>query len=75
MCIRDRFRGQCLSRYAANVVSASWDSVIVEVPGQSSLQRIPMLDPLRGTRAQLGALLERSPDVTTLLRELVRSGD
>ena len=75
MCIRDRFRGQCLSRYAANVVSASWDSVIFEVPGQTSLQRIPMLEPLRGTRAQVGEVLERSPDVATLLRELIRSGD
>jgi len=69
------FRGQCLSRYAANVVSASWDSVIFEVPGQTSLQRIPMLEPLRGTRAQVGEVLERSPDVATLLRELIRSGD
>ena len=69
------FRGECLRRYAANVVSASWDSLIFEVPGQSALQRIPMLEPLRGTRGHLGPLLERSPDVGTLLRELLGSGD
>ena len=64
------FRGQCLSRYAAAVVSASWDSLIFEVPGRTSLQRIPMLEPTRGTRAQLQELLDRSPDVATLLAEL-----
>ena len=69
------FRGECLRRYAAQVVSASWDSVVVEVPGQTSLQRIPMPEPLRGTRAQVAAVLDRSPDIATLLRELARSDD
>jgi len=69
------FRGECLRRYAANVVSASWDSLIFEVPGQTALQRLPMLEPLRGTRAQLEAVLDRSPDVGSLLRELFRAAD
>jgi proteasome accessory factor A len=29
-----------------------------------------MLEPLRGTRAGVGALIDRSPDASTLLREL-----
>jgi proteasome accessory factor A len=69
------FRGTCLSRYAANVVAASWDSVIFDVPGQTPLQRVPMLDPHLGTRQQVGALVDRSPDVTTLLRELAAAAD
>ena len=44
--------------------------MIFDVPGHASLQRVPMLEPLRGTRATVGALLDRSPDATTLLREL-----
>ncbi|PID97134.1 MAG: proteasome accessory factor PafA2 [Actinomycetales bacterium] len=68
------FRGQCLSRYADAVVSASWDSVIFDVPGTRSLQRVPMLEPLRGTRAQLESVLDASPDVATLLERLGDTG-
>jgi proteasome accessory factor A len=64
------FRGAVLRRYPDEVVAASWDSVIVEVPGQRQLQRIPMLEPLRGTRAQLGALVESSTSMGELLKHL-----
>ncbi len=67
---RAYFRGGCLARWPDDVVAASWDSVIFEVPGQRTLQRVPMLEPLRGTRASVGPLLEASPDVATLLRGL-----
>ena len=69
------FRGTCLKRYAPDIVAASWDSVIFDVPGQASLQRVPMLEPERGTRAQVGELIERSPDAATLLRELYAGAD
>jgi proteasome accessory factor A len=36
------------------------------------LQRIPMREPLRGTRAHVEALLQRSPDAATLV-DLLRS--
>jgi Pup amidohydrolase len=52
------------------VFSASWDSVVFDVPGHSSLQRVPILEPERGTRAQVGTLLEESVDVMELLRGL-----
>jgi Pup amidohydrolase len=67
---RAYFRGKCLQKYPDQVAAASWDSVIFDVPGQTSLQRVPMLEPLRGTKASVGALLDRSPDAATLLREL-----
>jgi len=69
------FRGTCLKRYAPDIVAASWDSVIFDVPGQASLQRVPMLEPERGTRAQVGELIARSPDAATLLRELYAGAD
>ena len=43
---------------------------IFDIPGQSSLQRVPMRDPARGTRAHVGDLLDRSPDAATLLASL-----
>jgi proteasome accessory factor A len=64
------FRGTCLDRFPAQIAAASWDSVIFDVPGRQALQRVPMLEPERGTKAHVGAILDRSPDVTTLLREL-----
>jgi proteasome accessory factor A len=67
---RAYFRGRCLEKYASEIAAASWDSVIFDVPGQSALQRVPMLEPLRGTREGVGDLIDRSPDATTLLREL-----
>ncbi len=64
------FRGTCVRRFGAEVFSASWDSVVFDVPGHASLQRVPILEPERGTRAQVGTLLEESVDVTELLRGL-----
>ena len=69
------FRGQCVRRYAADLVSASWDSVVFDVPGKQSLQRVPMLEPTRGTKAQVGPLVERCPDAATLLAELFSRGE
>ncbi len=64
------FRGKCLEKFAPQIAAASWDSVIFDVPGRHALQRVPMLEPLRGTKAHVGEIMDRSPDVTTLLREL-----
>ncbi|HEU4330130.1 MAG TPA: depupylase/deamidase Dop [Lapillicoccus sp.] len=64
------FRGTCLDKFPTQIAAASWDSVIFDVPGRQALQRVPMLEPERGTKAHVGAILDRSPDVATLLREL-----
>ena len=64
------FRGTCVRRFAPHVFSASWDSVVFDVPGHASLQRVPILEPERGTRAHVGELVEQSPDVEHLLRGL-----
>jgi proteasome accessory factor A len=64
------FRGRCIERFGSSVFSASWDSVVFDVPGQPSLQRVPISDPERGTRSQVGELLDRSTDVVALLQGL-----
>jgi proteasome accessory factor A len=56
---RAYFRGRCLSRYGEHVAAASWDSVIFDVPGRGALQRVPTLDPTRGTKEHVGALIDR----------------
>jgi proteasome accessory factor A len=67
---RAYFRGEAVARYPGQVSAASWDSVVFDVPGSHSLQRVPMRDPARGTRAHVGDLLDRSPDAATLLAAL-----
>ena len=64
------FRGECVRRYGAQVTAASWDSVIFDIPGRASLQRVPMLEPLRGTRAHVGDLLERCRTAVELVDAL-----
>ena len=66
---RAYFRGQCLSRYPGEVAAASWDAVIFDV-GRDALQRVPTLDPLRGTKAHVGPLLERSATAAELVDAL-----
>jgi len=67
---RAYFRGRCLEKYAANVAAASWDSVILDLPGRESLQRIPTIDPLRGSRRHVGDLIDRCDTAEELFREL-----
>jgi proteasome accessory factor A len=66
---RAYFRGRCLSKYAADVAAASWDSVIFDV-GRDSLQRVPMLEPLRGTKAHVEDLLARCDTAAQLVDEI-----
>ena len=68
---RAYFRGRCLERYPTSVAAASWDSVIFDL-GRESLVRIPTLEPLRGTKAHVGALLEASDTAEQLVDALTR---
>jgi Pup amidohydrolase len=63
------FRGECLRRFPDRVVAAGWDSLIFDV-GQAALQRVPMMEPGRGTREHVGALLERVGSAEELLAAL-----
>ncbi|MGB9375765.1 MAG: depupylase/deamidase Dop [Jiangellales bacterium] len=67
---RAYFRGRCLDKYAEDVAAASWDSVIFDVPGRDALQRVPTMEPLRGTKAHVGALLDSAPTAADLLARL-----
>jgi Pup amidohydrolase len=67
---RAYFRGRCLRQYADAVAAASWDSVIFDIPGRESLQRVPTLEPLRGTKAHVGGLLDRCRTAADLVAAL-----
>ncbi|MGI9016607.1 MAG: depupylase/deamidase Dop [Euzebya sp.] len=63
---RAYFRGRCLEKFRENVTAAGWDSMIFDVGGDT-LQRVPMMDPARGTKAMTGGLI----DAATTARELL----
>jgi len=67
---RAYFRGECLRRYGDSVAAASWDSVIFDIVGRESLQRVPTLDPLRGTQAHVQPLLDRCSSAADLVAAL-----
>lgn len=67
---RAYFRGRCLDKYAENIAAASWDSVIFDLPGRDALQRVPTLEPSRGTQAHVGDLLDRCETATELVDAL-----
>ncbi len=66
---RAYFRGRCLAQYAEDVAAASWDSVIFDI-GRESLQRVPTLEPLRGTKAHVEDLLDRCETAAELVAEI-----
>ncbi|MGM7778423.1 depupylase/deamidase Dop [Arthrobacter sp. KNU-44] len=65
------FRGKCVSSFGKDVVGASWDSVIFDVPGIGKLQRVPTREPLRGTEALTGRLFRKHDTAGAFLRELL----
>jgi len=68
---RAYFRGRCIGRFPDAIAAASWDSIIFDT-GSEALQRVPMHEPLRGTRAHVDGPLERAGDPATLV-EILRS--
>jgi len=66
---RAYFRGMCLQKFPKHVYGASWTSVLLDT-GDASVKRIPMAEPMRGTRKLVGEILERSDSVAELLERL-----
>ena len=66
---RAYFRGRCVARFGDALVAANWDSLVFDT-GEDALKRVPMMEPLRGTKDLVGDLLERSETPAELLRAL-----
>jgi proteasome accessory factor PafA2 len=63
------FRGRCIAKFPDAIAAASWDSLIMDT-GRDALQRIPMREPLRGTRAHVQDLLDACDDAASLVDRL-----
>ena len=63
------FRGQCLKKWPAAVVTANWDSLVFDL-GTDPLRRVPMMDPLKGTADHVEELLAACATPSELLDRL-----
>ncbi len=54
---RAYFRGMCLKKWPSDVVAANWDSIVFDI-GKEPLRRVPMMEPLRGTKSMTERLFE-----------------
>ena len=63
------FRGQCLMRYSDSITSANWDSIVFDL-GNGPLRRVPMMEPLKGTKELAGQLLDSSATSADLVNNL-----
>ncbi len=66
---RAYFRGRCLAKWPDQVSAANWDSLVFDL-GRDPLRRVPMMEPLRGNQAAVGALLDESATPSDLLARL-----
>ena len=66
---RAYFRGRCIAKFPQQIVSANWDSLIFDL-GTDPLHRVPMMDPLKGTKELTGSVLDESSSADALLRSL-----
>ena len=66
---RAYFRGRCLQKFRHDVVAANWDSMVFDV-GHGPLRRIPMMEPLRGTREIVGDLIDGCDTAAKLIERL-----
>jgi proteasome accessory factor A len=68
---RAYFRGKCLQRFATAIAAANWDSMVFDLsPEKETLQRVPMMEPLRGTAAIVDRLFEGCNSPAELLERL-----
>jgi len=71
MDTRAYFRGMCLKRFPHEVHAASWNSLIFDISGKA-LHKIPMQNPLRGTRAMVGDVIQGSRSAAELVEAIER---
>jgi len=66
---RAYFRGRCLDRFPRAIVAANWDSIVFDTGGET-LQRVPMMEPLKGTARHVDRLFESCGSPGELLERL-----
>ena len=63
------FRGTCVERFSESMVAANWDSLVFDID-EPHLKRVPMMEPLRGSKAAVGPLLDSVGSAAELIAAL-----
>ncbi len=66
---RAYFRGRCVAKFSGALVAANWDSMVFDTGGET-LKRVPMMEPLRGGKDKVEAILDQADDAAALLEAL-----
>ncbi len=66
---RAYFRGRCVARYPDSLVAANWDSLVFDT-GEETLKRVPMMEPLRGSKDKVAAILDGADNASDLIAAL-----
>jgi Pup amidohydrolase len=69
---RAYFRGRCIGKFSKSIYGASWTSVLFDF-GNTTIKKVPLMDPLRGTESLTGDLLDQSDTAEALLAKLKAS--
>lgn len=67
---RAYLRGGLIASFPGKVAAAGWDGIVLDVPGQDNLLRLPLAHPDRATRELVGDLLEGAQSVEDFLVRL-----
>ncbi len=59
----------CLKKFSKEVYAASWTSVLFDI-GNTTIKRVPLMEPLKGSRDLVGDVIERSSTVDELLEKI-----
>ncbi len=63
---RAYFRGTALRKFPKDIYAASWSTLLFHA-GNGTIKKVPLMDPMKGTKALMGSLLERAKTVEELL--------
>ena len=66
---RAYFRGRCIRKFARQIYAASWTSVLFDI-ANTTIKKIPLMEPLRGTETLTRELLDSSSSAESLLAKL-----
>lgn len=63
------FRGTCVDRFSESMVAANWDSLVFDID-EPHLKRVPMMEPLRGSKEAVGPLFDSVETAAELIQAL-----
>ena len=66
---RAYFRGSCLKKFPKEVYAASWSSILFDI-GNTTIKKVPLMEPFRGTESLTRSLLESARTIDEVLSHL-----